>query len=91
MASQIPWYEKLMHMKMPWTWKSDPNSYVSIIQNLNLKVQSGQMLAIIGSTGKSNRISLFDRLSDKMYTPKGNSLQSFDWQNLVEKQPLEIH
>lgn len=63
-------------MKMPWTWKSDPHSHVSVIQNLNLKVRSGQMLAIIGSTGKSSHISLYDQLSDKMYTIKSNTLQS---------------
>jgi len=86
MASQIPWYEKLAQMQMPWTWKSDPRSCVPIIQNLNLKVQSGQMLAIIGSTGKSNQISLFHQLSERTYTAKSNTLQSFEWQNLVEKQ-----
>uniref|UniRef100_A0A663LN69 ATP-binding cassette sub-family G member 8 n=1 Tax=Athene cunicularia TaxID=194338 RepID=A0A663LN69_ATHCN len=59
MASQIPWYENLAQMKMPWTWKSDPRSHVSIIQNLNLKVQSGQMLAIIGSTA-GGKTSLLD-------------------------------
>lgn len=63
---------------------------MSIIQNLNLKVQSGQMLAIIGSTGKSNQISLFDQLSGKMYTAKSNTLQSYEWQNLAEKQLLEM-
>ncbi|XP_071595573.1 ATP-binding cassette sub-family G member 8 isoform X3 [Heliangelus exortis] len=59
MESQIPWYEHLAQMKMPWTWKSDPHSRVSIIQNLNLKVQSGQMLAIIGSTA-GGKTSLLD-------------------------------
>nr|XP_009931192.1 PREDICTED: LOW QUALITY PROTEIN: ATP-binding cassette sub-family G member 8 [Opisthocomus hoazin] len=59
MASQIPWYEKLAQMQMPWTWKSDPRSCVPIIQNLNLKVQSGQMLAIIGSTD-GGKTSLLD-------------------------------
>ncbi|NXV44327.1 ABCG8 protein, partial [Uria aalge] len=59
MASQIPWYERLAQMKMPWTCKSDPRSHVSIIQNLNLKVQSGQMLAIIGSTA-GGKTSLLD-------------------------------
>ncbi|NXS17436.1 ABCG8 protein, partial [Mystacornis crossleyi] len=58
-ASQIPWYENLAQMKMPWTWKSDPSSHVSIIQNLNLKVRSGQMLAIIGSTA-GGKTSLLD-------------------------------
>ncbi|NXC19781.1 ABCG8 protein, partial [Corythaeola cristata] len=59
MASQIPWYENLAQMKMPWTWKADPHSHVSIIKNLNLKVHSGQMLAIIGSTG-GGKTSLLD-------------------------------
>uniref|UniRef100_A0A663EQF9 ATP binding cassette subfamily G member 8 n=1 Tax=Aquila chrysaetos chrysaetos TaxID=223781 RepID=A0A663EQF9_AQUCH len=58
-ASQIPWYENLAQMKMPWTWTSDPCSHMSIIQNLNLKVQSGQMLAIIGSTA-GGKTSLLD-------------------------------
>ncbi|KFQ50069.1 ATP-binding cassette sub-family G member 8, partial [Nestor notabilis] len=59
MASQIPWYENLTQMKMPWAWKSDPHSHVPIIQNLNLKVRSGQMLAIIGSTA-GGKTSLLD-------------------------------
>ncbi|KAM9564849.1 ATP-binding cassette sub-family G member 8 isoform 3-T3 [Guaruba guarouba] len=57
MASQITWYENLAQMKMPW--KSDPHSHVPIIQHLNLKVQSGQMLAIIGSTA-GGKTSLLD-------------------------------
>uniref|UniRef100_A0A8C6JI24 ATP-binding cassette sub-family G member 8 n=1 Tax=Melopsittacus undulatus TaxID=13146 RepID=A0A8C6JI24_MELUD len=59
MASQIPWYENLAQMKMTWAWKSGPHSHVPIIQNLNLKVQSGQMLAIIGSTA-GGKTSLLD-------------------------------
>ncbi|XP_068014958.1 ATP-binding cassette sub-family G member 8 isoform X2 [Melanerpes formicivorus] len=59
MVSQIPWYENLTQMKMPWSWKLDPHSHTSIIQNLNLKVQSGQMLAIIGSTA-GGKTSLLD-------------------------------
>ncbi|XP_021382116.2 ATP-binding cassette sub-family G member 8 isoform X1 [Lonchura striata] len=58
-ASQIPWYENLAQMKMPWTWKSDPHSRVTVIQNLNLKVRSGQMLAIIGTTA-GGKTSLLD-------------------------------
>uniref|UniRef100_A0A8D2M4Y4 ATP-binding cassette sub-family G member 8 n=1 Tax=Zonotrichia albicollis TaxID=44394 RepID=A0A8D2M4Y4_ZONAL len=58
-ASQIPWYENLAQMKMPWTWKSDPRSHVTVIQNLSLKVRSGQMLAIIGTTG-GGKTSLLD-------------------------------
>ncbi|XP_039553971.1 ATP-binding cassette sub-family G member 8 isoform X2 [Passer montanus] len=58
-ASLIPWYENLAQMKMPWTWKSDPHSHVTVIQNLNLKVRSGQMLAIIGTTA-GGKTSLLD-------------------------------
>lgn len=53
MASQIPWYENLAEMKMPWMWNTGPDSHVPAIQNLNFKVQSGQMLAIIGSSGRT--------------------------------------
>ncbi|KGL83276.1 ATP-binding cassette sub-family G member 8, partial [Tinamus guttatus] len=59
LAAQIPWYEKLSQMKMPWACNSGPDSHVSVIQNLNLKVKSGQMLAIIGSTAVG-KTSLLD-------------------------------
>ncbi|XP_067421170.1 ATP-binding cassette sub-family G member 8 isoform X3 [Emydura macquarii macquarii] len=58
-ASQIPWYEKLAELKMPWTWNKGPESHVTAIQNLNFKVQSGQMLAIIGSSA-CGKTSLLD-------------------------------
>uniref|UniRef100_A0A8C9FNT9 ATP-binding cassette sub-family G member 8 n=1 Tax=Pavo cristatus TaxID=9049 RepID=A0A8C9FNT9_PAVCR len=59
LASQIPWYEKLTQMQLPLPWNSGPDSHISIIQNLNLKVHSGQMLAIIGSTA-GGKTSLLD-------------------------------
>ncbi|OXB77952.1 UNVERIFIED_CONTAM: hypothetical protein H355_003175 [Colinus virginianus] len=59
LASQTPWYEKLMQMQLPCPWNSSPGSHVTIIQNLNLKVHSGQMLAIIGSTA-GGKTSLLD-------------------------------
>eukprot|EP00076_Gallus_gallus_P019018 XP_015139321.1 ATP-binding cassette sub-family G member 8 isoform X3 [Gallus gallus] len=59
LASQIPWYEKLTQMQLLLPWNSGPDSHVSIIQNLNLKVHSGQMLAIIGSTA-GGKTSLLD-------------------------------
>ncbi|XP_030302696.1 ATP-binding cassette sub-family G member 8 isoform X3 [Calypte anna] len=74
MESQIPWYEHLAQMKMPWTWKTDPHSRVSIIQNLNLKVQSGQMLAIIGSTAGGNT-SLLDVITCRDHRGKIKSGQ----------------
>ncbi|NXO02130.1 ABCG8 protein, partial [Rhinopomastus cyanomelas] len=74
MAAQIPWYENLMQMKMPWSWKSDPRSHVPIIQNLNLKVRSGQMLAIIGSTA-GGKTSLLDVITCRDYGGKIKSGQ----------------
>lgn len=49
MASQVPWFEQLAQFKMPWT--SHKDSCELGIQNLSFKVRSGQMLAIIGSSG----------------------------------------
>uniref|UniRef100_A0A674ICH9 ATP-binding cassette sub-family G member 8 n=1 Tax=Terrapene triunguis TaxID=2587831 RepID=A0A674ICH9_9SAUR len=59
MASQIPWYENLAELKMPWMWNKGPDSHVPAIQNLNFKVRSGQMLAIIGSSA-CGQTSLLD-------------------------------
>uniref|UniRef100_A0A8C4W0U3 ATP-binding cassette sub-family G member 8 n=1 Tax=Gopherus evgoodei TaxID=1825980 RepID=A0A8C4W0U3_9SAUR len=59
MASQIPWYENLAELKMPWMWNKGPDSHVPAIQNLNFKVQSGQMLAMIGSSA-CGKTSLLD-------------------------------
>ncbi|MBN3294206.1 ABCG8 protein, partial [Polypterus senegalus] len=56
MAAQVPWYEKLAEFRMPWEMGRDD---VSVIGNLNLKVQSGQMLAVIGSSG-CGKTSLLD-------------------------------
>ncbi|KAG5266398.1 hypothetical protein AALO_G00231590 [Alosa alosa] len=47
-AAQIPWYEKLSEFKMPWEVQG---SKQKAIQGLNLHVHSGQMLAVIGSSG----------------------------------------
>ncbi|XP_036846701.1 ATP-binding cassette sub-family G member 8 isoform X3 [Manis javanica] len=49
MASQVPWFEKLAQFKVPWTYHKD--SCKLGIQNLSFRVRSGQMLAIIGSSG----------------------------------------
>uniref|UniRef100_A0A8C4T279 ATP-binding cassette sub-family G member 8 n=1 Tax=Erpetoichthys calabaricus TaxID=27687 RepID=A0A8C4T279_ERPCA len=56
MAAQVPWHEKLAEFRMPWEIGRDD---VSVIGNLNLKVQSGQMLAVIGSSG-CGKTSLLD-------------------------------
>ncbi|XP_056147568.1 ATP-binding cassette sub-family G member 8 [Lampris incognitus] len=55
-AAQIPWYERLSEFKMPWEMKGDKQT---AINNLNLRVHSGQMLAVIGSSG-CGKTSLLD-------------------------------
>lgn len=52
-AAQIPWYERLSEFKMPWEMHSNKQT---VINDLNLRVASGQMLAVIGSSGTSNFI-----------------------------------
>ena len=47
-AAQIPWYEHLAEFKNPWGKKGEKQTAIS---NLNLRVHSGQMLAVIGSSG----------------------------------------
>uniref|UniRef100_A0A8C0IU91 ATP binding cassette subfamily G member 8 n=1 Tax=Chelonoidis abingdonii TaxID=106734 RepID=A0A8C0IU91_CHEAB len=58
MASQIPWYENLAELKMPWIWNKGPDYHVPAIQNLNFKVQSGQMLAVIGTCVKTSLLDV---------------------------------
>ncbi|KAG8443621.1 hypothetical protein GDO86_008969 [Hymenochirus boettgeri] len=60
--AQIPWYEKLAEFKMPWEFNKD--GWTSAMKNLNVKVSSGQMLAVIGNTG-CGRTSLLDIITCK--------------------------
>ncbi|KAK1333110.1 hypothetical protein QTO34_006646 [Cnephaeus nilssonii] len=61
-ASQVPWFEQLAQFKMPWA--SHKDSCELGIQNLSFKVRSGQMLAIIGSSG-CGRASLLDVITGR--------------------------
>ncbi|XP_068597738.1 ATP-binding cassette sub-family G member 8 [Brachionichthys hirsutus] len=55
-AAQIPWYERLSEFKLPWEIKGNKQK---AINNLSLRVHSGQMLALIGSSG-CGKTSLLD-------------------------------
>ncbi|KAF6101830.1 ATP binding cassette subfamily G member 8 [Phyllostomus discolor] len=69
-ASQVPWFERLAQFKMPWT--SHKDSCELGIQNLSFKVRSGQMLAIIGSSGQG-RASLLDVITGRGHGGKVKS------------------
>ncbi|KAM9411600.1 ATP-binding cassette sub-family G member 8 [Salvelinus alpinus] len=77
-AAQIPWYEKLSEFKMPWEMKGDKQT---AINKLNLRVRSGQMLAIIGSSG-CGKTSLLDVITCR---DEGGSMTS--GQVLINGQP----
>ncbi|KAL2773858.1 ATP-binding cassette sub-family G member 8 isoform 1, partial [Daubentonia madagascariensis] len=73
-ASQVSWFEQLVQFKMPWTSCNNQNSCELGIQNLNFKVRSGQMLAIIGSSG-CGRASLLDVITNRGHGGKIKSGQ----------------
>ncbi|XP_006882439.1 PREDICTED: ATP-binding cassette sub-family G member 8 [Elephantulus edwardii] len=74
MASQVPWFEALTQLKVPWMSHKSRDSCELSIQNLNFKVKSGQMLAIIGSSG-CGRASLLDVITGRGHGGKIKSGQ----------------
>ncbi|XP_024408841.2 ATP-binding cassette sub-family G member 8 [Desmodus rotundus] len=72
LASQMPWFERLARFKMPCT--SHKDSCELGIQNLSFKVRSGQMLAIIGSSGRGTA-SLLDVITGRGHGGKVKSGQ----------------
>ncbi|XP_069881595.1 ATP-binding cassette sub-family G member 8 isoform X1 [Dipodomys merriami] len=74
MASQVPWFEQLAQFKIPWLSQKRKDSCELGIQNLSFKVRSGQMLAIIGSSG-CGRASLLDVITGRDHGGKMKSGQ----------------
>lgn len=62
-AAQIPWYERLSEFKMPWEIKGNKQT---AINKLSLTVHSGQMLALIGSSGDAQSIALLNKVIDML-------------------------
>nr|AAL82898.1 sterolin 2 [Mus musculus] len=73
-ASQVPWFEQLAQFKIPWRSHSSQDSCELGIRNLSFKVRSGQMLAIIGSSG-CGRASLLDVITGRGHGGKMKSGQ----------------
>lgn len=63
LASQVPWFEQLAQFKIPWRSHSSQDCDMGI-RNLSFRVSSGQMLAIIGSSG-CGRASLLDVITGR--------------------------
>ncbi|XP_005390993.1 PREDICTED: ATP-binding cassette sub-family G member 8 isoform X2 [Chinchilla lanigera] len=63
-ASQVPWFELLAQFRIPWLSHKNQDSGEQGIQNLSFRVRSGQMLAIIGSSG-CGRASLLDVITGR--------------------------
>nr|XP_044993617.1 ATP-binding cassette sub-family G member 8 isoform X2 [Jaculus jaculus] len=74
LASQVPWFEQLAQFKIPWLSRDTKDSSELGIQNLSFKVRSGQMLAIIGSSG-CGRDSLLDVITGRDHGGKMKSGQ----------------
>ncbi|XP_077885409.1 ATP-binding cassette sub-family G member 8 isoform X4 [Ictidomys tridecemlineatus] len=72
MASQVPWFKQLAQFKIPWLSHGSQDSRELGIQNLSFKVRSGQMLAIIGSSG-CGRVSLLDVITGRHHGGKMKS------------------
>uniref|UniRef100_A0A3Q3WMN5 ATP-binding cassette sub-family G member 8 n=1 Tax=Mola mola TaxID=94237 RepID=A0A3Q3WMN5_MOLML len=81
-ASQIPWYERLSEFKLPWEINGNKQT---AINNLSLRVHSGQMLAIIGSSG-CGKTSLLDIITCR---DEGGTMTS--GQVLINRRPNTPH
>ncbi|XP_004582826.2 ATP-binding cassette sub-family G member 8 [Ochotona princeps] len=74
LAAQVPWFEQLAQFKIPWLSRNSQDSRHLGIENLNFKVKSGQMLAIIGSSG-CGRATLLDVITGRDHGGKIKSGQ----------------
>uniref|UniRef100_H3CPU7 ATP-binding cassette, sub-family G (WHITE), member 8 n=1 Tax=Tetraodon nigroviridis TaxID=99883 RepID=H3CPU7_TETNG len=81
-AAQIPWYERLAEFKVPWGVNGSKQKAIS---NLSLRVRSGQMLALIGSSG-CGKTSLLDIITCR---DEGGEMTS--GQILINGRPNKAH
>lgn len=48
----LSWWQKLSTMQLPWEWVEN-SAPQQVLSNVSFNVKSGQMLAIMGNSGKS--------------------------------------
>ena len=47
----LSWWQKLSTMQLPWEWM-DAHEPQQVLKNVSFSVKSGQMLAIMGNSGR---------------------------------------
>uniref|UniRef100_G3T259 ATP binding cassette subfamily G member 8 n=1 Tax=Loxodonta africana TaxID=9785 RepID=G3T259_LOXAF len=65
LASQVPWFENLAQLRVPWKSHHSQDSYELGIQNLSFKVRSGRWTFSGGFTG-CGRASLLDVITGRV-------------------------
>ena len=53
--TSLSWWQKLSTMQLPWEWV-DSSEPQQVLNNVSFNLNSGQMLAIMGNSGKSSNL-----------------------------------
>ena len=56
--SSLSWWQKLSTMQLPWEWMEGTEPQ-QVLDNVSFSINSGQMLAIMGNSGKNSYTSTF--------------------------------